>query len=139
MIGAERHTGAVICAGGFGTGGFGAAFDEPRQGRDALLDLIAAIEINFIRTADRVADVLFIRVERVVELPQQKSFFRRLGIQQRHRVHVAVRHAEDVIGLVHQVGGEQAAALMGNINANLLHRLHGIRTGRLAVYRPEAR
>ena len=55
---------------------------KSQQRSDALFDLVAAIHINLVRTADGVADVLFKRIQRFVEFAQQKSFFRRLRIEQ---------------------------------------------------------
>ena len=53
-----------------------------QQRSNALLDLVAAIQVNFVRTADGIADVLLENIEGFVEFAQQKSFFRRLGIKQ---------------------------------------------------------
>ena len=44
--------------------------DEPHERCNALFDLIAAIHIHVIRTADGIADVFFKRVQRVVELAE---------------------------------------------------------------------
>ena len=76
-------------------------------------------EIDLVGPADRIADVLFEHVERFVEFAQQKSLFRRLRIEQHDRVHVAVGHAEDVIGLLHQLRREHAAALAGDVDARV--------------------
>src|SRR2546428_812489 len=89
--------------------------DEPQHGNDPLLDLIAAVQIDLVRSADRVADVFLEKVERLVELPQQESFFGRLGIKQDDGVQVAVSHAEDVICLLHQLERERTAAVVGNV------------------------
>ena len=47
---------------------------------------------------------------------------------------MAVGHAENVIGLLDQIGREHAAALLGNIDAQLLEGAHGMGAGRLALH-----
>src|SRR5215472_14893111 len=49
-----------------------ALFNEVQQGSNALLDLIAAIHVDVVRTADWVADVLLEQIQRFVKLAQQK-------------------------------------------------------------------
>ena len=115
-----------------------ALLDEPQQRHDPLLDLIAAVQIDFVRAADRVADIFFERVEGFVEFPEQERFFGRVRIKQGHGVHVAVRHAEDIIRLLHHLRRQHPAALIGNVDAQFLHRLDGIGAGRLAVHRAES-
>src|SRR3989442_8824249 len=61
--------------------------------RDALFDLVPATEVNFVRAADGIADVVFVAFQRLVELAEQKSFFRRLRIEHRDGVNVAMSHA----------------------------------------------
>ena len=56
-------------------------FHKFQQRGDPLLDLIAAILIDFVGAADRVADVFFKFFERFVKFAQQKGFVRRLRIQ----------------------------------------------------------
>ncbi len=50
---------------------------------------------------------------------------------------MAVGHAKDIVSLLHEIGSEHAAALPGNIDAQLLYGLDGIRAGRLAFHGPE--
>jgi hypothetical protein len=50
---------------------------------------------------------------------------------------MTVGHAEDEIGLLHEGRGEHAAALMGDIDAEFTHGLHGVMAGRLAIDRPQ--
>ena len=114
-------------------------FHKFQKRDDALLNLIAALDINMIRAANRIADVFFVRLQRLVKFAQQKSFFRRLRIQQRHRVRVAVRHAQNQIRRAHQLRRQRAAALPGNINTNLAHRLDGMMRRQFAVNRANAR
>src|SRR5437588_3833734 len=47
-------------------------------------------------------------------------------------------HAENKISLLHQLRCEHAAALAGDIDAQLLYRLDGVRAGRLALRGPES-
>ena len=46
---------------------------------------------------------------------------------------MAVRHAEDVIGLRHQLGRQHAAALARDVNAQFFNRLNRIRARRLPI------
>jgi hypothetical protein len=52
---------------------------------------------------------------------------------------VAVGHAKDVIGMLDEFGGELAAALPGDVNAQFRDRLHGEGAGRLAGAGADAR
>ena len=135
VVSAQRHGNCAFARLATGTI---ALIDESQDRHDPLLDLIAAIQIHFKRTADRIADVLFKRVQRFIELAQQECFFGRMGVQQHHSVHVTVRHAENVIRLMHQIRRQHAAALAGNINSQFLHGFDRIRTGGLAFHRAKS-
>ena len=115
-----------------------AHLDEAQHRHDPLLNLIAAIHINLIRTANRIADVLLKGIERFIEFAQQKSFFRRLRVQEHDSIYVTVGHAENVIGMMHEVRGQHPAALIGNINAQFANGFDGVGAGRLAIHRAES-
>ena len=104
------------------------------HGEYALLDLVAAVGISFIGTANRVGDVLFEFVERLVKFPQEKGLFRGVRKEQVDLIDMAVGHAKNVIGPLDQIGGEHAAALLGNIDVQLLEGAHGVGAGRLALH-----
>lgn len=57
-----------------GAGRRGSLFDKFQHGDNALLNLVAAVQVNVIRPADRIANVIFINVQRLVKLAQQKVF-----------------------------------------------------------------
>ena len=101
--------------------------------RDPLLDLIAALLIRFKRAADRIADVFFVGIERFIEFAEQKCFLGGKRIKQVDRINMAVGHPENIIGLLHEFGGQHATALTGNIDAQLFHGANGMRAGRLSV------
>ncbi len=109
-----------------------AMVNKAQERRDPLLDLVAGVHVDLVGAADRITDVLFEHVERVVEFAEEKGFFGRLGIEKEHRVHMAMGHAEDVIGFLHDIGGELAAALPGNVDAQFLDCLDGVGAGWLA-------
>ena len=123
-----------IAGGGSGLG----LFQKIQHGENALFDLVAGVAIRLKRAPDGVADVLFVFIKRVVKLAHKKCFFRSLGKEQAHGIHMAVRHSEDVIGLGNQLGREHAAALGGNLNAQLFERVNGMQAGRLAIHRADA-
>ena len=84
---------------------------KAQQRNDALLDLIAATEIDVIGTANGVADVFFKQVESFIKFPQHESLLGGVGIEQHHSINVAVSHAENVIGLLNQIGSHHPASL----------------------------
>jgi hypothetical protein len=98
-----------------------------------LFDLIAGVQVNLVRTANGVADVLFVGFEGIVEFPHQKGLFGHLGVHQRNGFHMTVGHAKNIVRLADQVGREHAAALTGNIDSQLAHGPDGMRRGRLAI------
>ena len=126
------------CGATGGGGGRGRLLDEFHHRGDALLDLIAAIAIHVERAANGIGNVILEAVQRVIELAQKEGLFRRLWIQEHHRIDMAVRHAEDVIGLHHRVPAEHPAALMADVDANLPESAHGIFAGRQAIDRAHA-
>jgi len=117
--------------------GLGALAQKAKQGDDALLDLIPAIQIDLVRAPDGVADVLLKQLEGFVEFAQQKRLLGRLRVQQQDAVHVAVGHADDVIRRLNQVGRQHAAADVRNVYAQFLDRLNRERAGRLTVGRAQ--
>ena len=117
----------------------GGLVDKFQNRSDALFDLIAAVRVNVEGAADRIGDVFFIKLQRVIELAEQESFLSRVGIHHHHLIDVAVRHAENEINPRHQFARQRAAPLGGNIDAQLLHRAHRVQAGRLAVDRADAR
>ena len=116
-----------------------AVLDERQQRHDPLLQLVTAIEIDLVRTPNGIADVLLERMQRLIELAQQKRLFRRLRIQRHHRVNMAVGHAEDIIRLPHQVRGQHPAAQSRDIDPQLLGGLHRVGARRRALDRAQAR
>src|SRR5207247_1727791 len=56
------------------------------------------------------------------------------GIQQHDGVHMAVRHSEDVIGLGHQFSGQMPAAMVGDVDAELVQRAHRVVAGGLSIH-----
>ena len=137
MIGAESHDDGSVLARA-GSGAVGGLVDEFQEGGNPLFDLVAAIEINLVRTADRVGDVLFKNVQSLIKLAEQESFLGCLRIKQVDGIDVPVRHAENIIGLAHNVRGEHATALLRDVNAQFLQSLHCVRAGRLAFNRPHS-
>src|SRR5256886_8166914 len=99
MVRAERHGHGPVL-GRAGSGAAGSLVDKLQYGSDPLFDLVAAIEINFIRTANGVGDVLLKNIQRFVKFAEQESLLGRVGVEQVDRIDVPVRHAENVIGLV---------------------------------------
>jgi hypothetical protein len=88
--------------------------------------------------ADGIADVLLKVIQRFVEFAQQKSFFHRLRKEQVDGVHVAVGHAENIIGFLHQFAAQHAAAHVGNINAQIAQGAHGMGAGRQPLHGADA-
>ena len=89
---------------------------ETQQRSDALLDLVAAIEIHLVRAADGIADVLIEKIECFVEFAQQKGPLGCLRKEQTNGVYMAVGHAEDIVGLLHQLSRQWAAALARDVD-----------------------
>ena len=112
-------------------------FDEVQQRRNPLLDLIAAVQIHLIGATDRIADVFLEEIQRFVEFAQQKGFFGCFRKRQHHRIDMVMGHANDIIGLAHQLGSDRPAAQVGNVDAQFSDRLHGVRAGRLAFHSPK--
>ena len=54
--------------------------DKTQEGSNPLLDLVAAIQVNLIRPADRITDVLLVNVQCLIKFPEQKRFFHSLRI-----------------------------------------------------------
>ena len=138
VVSAERHGNRPV-RGRAGGGAAGSLVDEFQYRSDPLFDLVAAIEINFIRTPNGVGNVLLKNVQRFIKFAEQESLLGRVGVEQVDRIDVPVRHAENVIGLVHHIRGEHAAALLRDVNAQFPQGLHRIRAGRLAFNRPHPR
>ena len=135
MVGANGHAhpaGRSRAAGGHA----GSLIDEFQHRGDALLDLVAAVEIHLVRPADRIADVRLVVVQGFVEFPQHESLFGRVRIEQGHGIDVAVSHPKNVIGLLDQLSREHPAALLGNIDAQFPQGLHGMLARRLALDGP---
>ena len=135
----EREPGVIAAQGDAALGrvggchlALGCLINEIEHGKNALFDLVPAVGVSFVRAADGIADVLLVFIQGFVKFPQQR-LLRRLRKQQVDRVHVAVGHAEDIIGPIHQFGGEHAAAQRGDIHAQFLEGAHGVGTGRLAL------
>jgi hypothetical protein len=114
-------------------------FEVSKDGSYALLDLVAGVQVNFVGPADRIADVLLELVEGFVEFAQEEGFFGREREQHHDRIDVAVGHPKDEIGLLHQIGGKHAAALVGDVDAELSNGLDSVGTGWLAISGAEPR
>ena len=105
---------------------------------DSLLNLIPAVDVNFQIPADRVADILFEDLQRLIEFPQEEGFLSRLRVEHHDRVDVAVGHAKDIIRLIDQLRGDHLAALGSDIDPKLPDRLHRIDTGGLTIHGAQA-
>jgi hypothetical protein len=132
---------AVISPQGKGDGPCGAGsvavlLHEAQDGLDALLDLVAAVEVNLQVAANGIRDVLLPEVERVIELSQHEGLLLRLRVKQRDRLDVTACHAKDVIRLLHHRAREHPAALTGDVDAQLSERADRVGAGGLAVDGP---
>ena len=99
-----------------------------------MLDLIPGVNISLEGSANRIADVLFIFIQSLVEFAQQKCFFGYLGKKQVNRIDVAVSHSENVVRLLNQLAGQRPAALEGNINPQFLESAHRMGAGGLSIH-----
>ena len=113
--------------------------DELQHRSNALLDLVATGQVNFVRTANRIADIVLVTVQRFVELTEQKSFFSRVGIQHRNGIDMAVSHAKNVIRLLNQIGRQHMTALLGDVDAKFLERANRMFAGRKPIDRSDSR
>src|ERR1041385_4226216 len=96
-----------------------ALFDEVQKRGDALLDLIAAVQIDIIRAANGIADILLEEVQRFVKFTQQEGFFGGLRESEHDGINMVMSHPDDVISLMNQLGSDHAAAEVGNIDTQL--------------------
>ena len=113
--------------------------DELQHRGNALLDLVATGEVNFVRTANRIADIVLVTVQRFVELAKQKSFFSRVRIEHRDGIDMAVSHAKNVIRLLNQVCRQHMTALLGDVDAKFLQRANRVFARRKPIDRSDSR
>ena len=133
VVATDREHGFLL-----GCRGWMILFDETEKGRNALFNLVAAGHVDVEGTADRIADVLLIRVERVVEFAEEERLVGRLGMKQENGVHVPVGHPEDVVGFLHQLPGQHLAALLADVDADLAAGADGVMAGSLPVHGPDS-
>ncbi len=105
---------------------------------DALLDLIAADLINCEVAANRIGDVLAVGGQCLHKLAQQKHPLAGLGEVANDVVHVPAGEAENIIGFGDHFRSDLRAALVGDIDAQFLHRRDRMHAGRRAIDRAEA-
>ena len=110
-------------------------FHKSKNRGNALFNLVAAVQIYIIRTADGIADVFFKNIQGVVKFAEQKSLLGCFGIKQENRVHMAVGHPENKIRFLHQFGSQLPAALARDINSQFPCRQNRVMAGGLTIHR----
>ena len=112
---------------------------EFQHRRNPLFNLVTTRKISFQRPADRITDIILVAIQCLIEFAEKKGLFGSMRVKHQNRVHVTVSHAENVIGFVHDFGCKHAAALSGNVDAELAQRCDRVFAGRETFDSADAR
>ena len=100
---------------------------------DAFTNLVAALAVDLVGTADGVGDFPLVHGQGVIKFSQQEGLFCRVRKHEVDHVDMAVRHADDHVGLGGQCGSHHHATLRGDVDIEILHGTDRVLAWRLAV------